>query len=350
VADDKDQKTEDASSRKLEQLRDDGKLAKSQELGAAVTLVAAAFALKAMGGSIAANVVDFTVRSLRFQDAANPTQAVKALVTAYSYSALPVMFVTAAAAIVAGLYQTGGFVSFSQLAPKMERFDVLSNLKRIVPGKEMFTELAKSTFKIVLVGIAVYRVVDEALPTFSMLANTAPMVSAAATGAVALKMAYHGGFVYGVIAVADFYYQRHKFSEDAKMSKQEVKDEHKQQEGDPAVKRKIRQKMLEAVQRRAMADVSKATVLITNPTHIAVALRYDLEKDAAPIVLAKGEEEVALAMRAAAREHGVPIVENRPLARALNRTVKPGEMVPMDLYRAVAEVIAHVLALRPRAS
>ncbi len=349
-SEDKEQKTEDASSRRLEELREQGKVAKSLDFSTAATLVAAAFALKFFGQGIATDVYDFTVRALRFQDLASPTQAVKALLTAFAVSTLPVMFVTALTAVVVGLAQTGGFFSLSQIAPKAERFDIMQNIQPMLPGKQMFTELGKSMLKIVLVGAAVYNVIADAIPTFTVLANAAPMVSAASAGMVALKLAYHGGLVFGAIALFDFYLAKRKFEEDSKMSKQELKDEHKSSEGDPHVKRKIKQKMMEMTKKRALADVKQATVLVTNPTHIAVALRYDLEKDAAPIVLAKGTDDVALEMRAAARRHGVPIVENRPLARALNKTVKPGQMVPMELYRAVAEVIAHVLALRQRVS
>lgn len=347
---DKEQRTEEATPRRLEELRDQGKVAKSADFGAAATLIAAAFALKLTGGSIAANVYDFTVRTLRFQDMASPTQAVKALLMVFCVASMPVMFICALTAVAVGMYQTNGFIAFDQIAPKLERFNPMPNIQRMLPGKEMLTELGKSLLKIGLVGFAVYRVIKDAIPTFTVFASSAPIVSAASTGAIALKIAYHGGAVFAAIAALDFFLAKRKFEEESKMSKQELKDEHKQSEGDPHVKRRIKQKMFEMTKKRAVADVKSATVLVTNPTHISVALRYDLDKDAAPIVLAKGTDETALKMRAMARRHGIPIVENRPLARALNKTVKPGQMVPVELYRAVAEVIAHVLALKQRLS
>ena len=130
------------------------------------------------------------------------------------------------------------------------------------------------------------------------------------------------------------------------MSLQEVRDEHKEQEGDPFFKRHRRQKMRQLADRRAISDVAKATVIVTNPTHIAIALRYEADKDFAPMVIAKGIDSTALAMRRRARKHGVPVVENKPLARAMHREAQVGAMIPVDLYTAVAEIIAHVMRLR----
>ena len=152
--------------------------------------------------------------------------------------------------------------------------------------------------------------------------------------------------VYMVIAFADFAYQKYKFAKDMKMTKQEVKDEYKQSEGDPQIKGKIRQKMREASQRRMMQDLPKADVVITNPTHYAVAIKYDPEVAEAPTVLAKGEDYLAQRIKEIARENHVEIVENKPLARMLYANVEVGEAVPPELYQAVAEVLAFVYHLQ----
>ena len=149
-------------------------------------------------------------------------------------------------------------------------------------------------------------------------------------------------FVYLIIAALDFAYQKHKFNKDQMMTKQEIKDEYKNAEGDPAIKGKQRQRMQEASRRRMMQDIPKADVVITNPTHFAVAIQYDAEVAAAPVVLAKGEDHLAAKIKEAARENHVEIVENKPLARMLYYNVDIGQQVPPELYQAVAEVLAMV--------
>ena len=152
--------------------------------------------------------------------------------------------------------------------------------------------------------------------------------------------------VYMLIVAADYIYQKWKFKEDMKMTKQEIKDEYKQDEGDPQIKGKIRQKMREASMRRMMQNIPKADVIITNPTHYAVAINYDPEVSDAPIVLAKGADYVAQKIKEVAKEHHVEIVENKPLARMLYANVEIGEAVPPELYQAVAEVLAFVYKLQ----
>ena len=152
--------------------------------------------------------------------------------------------------------------------------------------------------------------------------------------------------VYLIVGVADFIYQKHKFNEDMKMTKQEVKDEYKMTEGDPKIKGQQRQRMQEASRRRMMSNVPQADVVITNPTHLAVAIKYDLEIASAPVVIAKGEDYLAQKIKEVAREHDIEIVENKPLARALYQSVDIGQEIPQELYQAVAEVLAFVYGLK----
>lgn len=167
-------------------------------------------------------------------------------------------------------------------------------------------------------------------------------------GSIVINMGLKISLVFMVIAFADLFYQRWKFHEDIKMSKQEVKDEYKNAEGDPQIKGKIRQKMREASQRRMMQDVPKADVVITNPTHYAVAIRYDANEGSAPKVLAKGADFVAQKIKEIARENNVEIVENKPLARMLYANVEIGQEVPPELYQSVAEVLALVYKMQGR--
>ena len=165
-------------------------------------------------------------------------------------------------------------------------------------------------------------------------------------GQVIVDTGFKIGMVYLIVGLADFIYQKHKFHEDMKMTKQEVKDEYKNTEGNPEIKGKQKQRMQEASRRRMMQDVPKADVIITNPTHLAVALKYDAGEAKAPVVLAKGEDYLALKIREKAKEHHIEIVENKPLARMLYANVDIGQEIPPELYQAVAEVLAMVYNLK----
>jgi flagellar biosynthetic protein FlhB len=168
----------------------------------------------------------------------------------------------------------------------------------------------------------------------------------ALVGNIILNTGLKISVVYLIVGLADYVYQKHKFSEDMKMTKQEVKDEYKNTEGDPQIKGQQRRKMQEASQRRMMQDVPKADVVITNPTHLAVALKYDANTGKAPVVLAKGEDYLAQKIKEKAKENNVEIVENKPLARMLYHNVEIGEEIPPELYQAVAEVLATVYRMK----
>ncbi|MBI5161582.1 MAG: EscU/YscU/HrcU family type III secretion system export apparatus switch protein, partial [Micrococcales bacterium] len=340
------ERTEQATPRREEKLRDEGKVARSADVGSAATLMAAGLALSATGGALSSDVYAFTTRALRLSDVGRPLHALAALTPCLGSAVLPVLGATALAAAAAGLAQTRGLFCPSLALPKWERLNPGPQLMRMLPGKESALEVGKSLLKLVVLGAVVYRVVAATMPRFAMLASVEAVVAASEVGTVATRVALHGAAAFAALAVLDYALARRRFREDAKMSRQEVKDEHREEQGDPAVRRRMRARMREAARRRATSDVKTATVLVCNPTHISVALRYDPARDAAPVVLAKGEDDVAAEMRGVARSHHIPIVENRPLARALHAHGKVGRAIPVELYRATAAVIAHVLRLR----
>jgi flagellar biosynthesis protein FlhB len=340
----KDSRTEEATPKKKDKLRSEGSIAKSADVGGAAVMIAGGVALASSADAAAREVAAVCTRCFSLQDHADPLRALEALLPALSTALLPLLGATMIAGIVAGVAQTRGLFSFSLLAPKPERLNPLPNLKTVLPTKDSAIEIGKQLVKITVVGFVVYEIVSNALPEFGVLATSSPMVAAATVGAVATDVAIYGGVVFAVLAAADYWLAIRKFSTDAKMSKEDVKEEHKEQEGRPEVKARRRHKAREIAKRRAIADVKNATVLVCNPTHIAIALRYDAGTPA-PIVIAKGTDDVALKMRAEGRHHGIPIVENRPLARALNASAKIGKPIPVDLYRAVAEIIAHVMRI-----
>lgn len=339
------ERTEQATPRREEKLREEGKVARSADLGSAAALLAAGLTLGAMGGTLGADVVSFTTRALRLADAGRPLHALGALLPCLGSALLPCLFATALAAAAVGVAQSRGLFSLSLALPKLERLSPGPQLLRMLPGKDSALELGKSLLKLLVLGFVVYRLVAAATPRFALLATVEPAVSASEVGVVASRVALHGSAAFAALAILDYALARRRFREDAKMSRQEVKDEHREEQGDPALRRRMRGRMREAARRRASADVKTATVLVCNPTHISVALRYDAARDAAPVMLAKGEDDVAAEMRSMARRHRIPIVENRPLARALHAHGRVGRPIPVELYRAVAGVIAHVMRL-----
>lgn len=343
---DRDQKTEDATPRRLEQMRQKGQVAVSPDVSAAAALAGALAVLAALGPRMAQDVATFSSRALALRDASRPLEALAQWGSVLAGLLAPVLLATALLAILSVLAQTRLLFRLSAMAPDPERLNPLKGLERVLPGRTVLRELLKSGLKVAIVVGVVYFTIDRAFARFAVLPATSPEVAARAVGGVAASAAAYGLVALAVLAAIDYVLARRRFAEDAKMARHEVVREHKEQEGDPLLKGKRRQRARELAKQRALSDVRQATVLVTNPTHIAVALRYDPERDAAPVMLAQGVEDVALAMRAEARRHGVPIVENRPLARALHSSGKVGKAIPFELYEAAARVIAHVLSLR----
>lgn len=236
-------------------------------------------------------------------------------------------------------------ITTKPLKPKFSKLNPISGMKRLFSVGKL-VELLKSIVKIILIMAIVYTTVKDdwvyLVRFYGMPLNQAIEV----IGSVVINMGLKISLVFMIVAFADLFYQRYKFKNDIKMTKQEVKDEYKNAEGDPQIKGKIRSKMQEASRRRMMQDVPKADVVITNPTHYAVAIRYDAETGSAPVVLAKGADLVAQRIKEIARENHVEIVENKPLARMLYANVDIGQEVPPELYQAVAEVLAMVYKMQ----
>lgn len=342
---DKDQKTEEASEHKKEELREEGKIAQSHDVVSAAAMLGAVATLAVMTTTIALDMAQFAVRIFRLVDRSDPFVAVRAAL-ATLVGTLPVLLVASASAVIAGVAQTKGMFKLDLALPKLERLDPTSKLMQLLPSKEMATELGKQLLKIGTVGIVMWKLIEGALPTLLVLGAEDSRAAAATVAAIAMKALIWGAAMFVLVATVDFALARHKFNEDTKQTKQEQKEEHEQQEADPHVKRKIRQRGREIIAQAKAGDLKKATVLVTNPTHFAIALRYDPEQDAVPMLVGKAVDDAAMRMRQEVRKHGIPIIENRPLARALYKVGKVGRPIPPDLYRAVAEIIAQVMRLK----
>ena len=243
------------------------------------------------------------------------------------------------------IYQVGWKVSTKPMEPKLSKFNPINGFKRIISKDSLF-ELLKSVVKVVvIIYIAYTSIADEANNLF-ILYEISLNQAVALTGEIIMDVGLKISIIYVIVGLADYIYQRFKFSNEMKMTKQEVKDEYKNTEGDPQIKGRIRQKMREVSQRRMMQDVPKADVVITNPTHFAVAIKYDAEVSRAPVVVAKGEDFLAQKIKEVAKENHVEIVENKPLARMLYHNVDIGSEIPPELYQAVAEVLAMVYHMK----
>lgn len=345
-----DEKTEAPSPRKRQEARDEGKVPKSQELTAAVLLLGAALVLntagKTLSGAVASNVKYGLIVA-----GAGPLdgQAAIALMQGMGWklmAALGVFLVSISAVtftVTAG--QARGVLSSKALAPKWERLDPVANLKRML-GIQPWVELVKQLLKLTVVGVVVYMTMGSSWEDSLALAQQSPLSFMEVVRHHSVRMLMIAGLAYLSIAGADYAYQIWTHEKGLKMTKEEVKQEHKNAEGDPLVKQRMRSMARSLARRQMFHEVPTADVVITNPTHIAVALRYDPERSDAPVVVAMGQRKIAQRIKGIARDAGVPTVENKPLARALLASARVGEAIPSSLFLAVAEVLAFVIRER----
>lgn len=254
---------------------------------------------------------------------------------------LPVFLVGVIVAFVSDLVQVKWHPTTKPLKPKGSKLNPINGFKKIFSAQSL-VELVKSIAKIFLIAYVTYSYIKDKQPLLFSLYDMPMMQAVNLIGNTVINLGIRISAIYMIIAALDFAYQKYKFNKDMKMTKQEIKEEYKNSEGDPEIKGKIKQRMREASQRRMMQSVPQADVVITNPTHYAVAVKYDPETAPAPIVVAKGADFVAQKIKEIARENDVQIVEDKPLARMLYANVDIDDQVPPELYQAVAEVLAFV--------
>ena len=350
------EKTEPATAKKLKDARDDGKVTKSRELTAAFDLIVLFLVLKifiSFVGERLVGIFDYVYSRMPDFLKINSTSVSSVAASHYMADILLQMLLTMLPFLLFGfvitflvsVVQVGWKVTGKPLKPDLNKFNPINGFKRIISKDSLF-ELLKSVIKIAVIFWVAYSRVKNHKEELFILYEIPLNQAIALIGSVIIDTGLYISIVYLVIGFADFAYQKHKFNEDMKMTKQEVQDEFKNTEGDPQIKGRQRRKMQETSQRRMMHDVPKADVVITNPTHLAVAVKYDADVNAAPVVLAKGEEYVAQRIKEVARENNIEIVENKPLARMLYHNVDIGAEIPPELYQAVAEVLATIYKAR----
>lgn len=349
-------KTEPATEKKLSDARKEGQVAKSREIANALGILAIFLILKVWVSTMAnqmlslfGTIYERIPEVVTFWQGYMPEQDIKVVYRSMIINCIiiiaPILLIGFLVAFVSDVAQVGWKPTSKPLQPKLSKINPISGFKKIFSVNSL-VELIKSIAKIGLIAYICYTYIKDKLPMLFLLYDM-PLTQAIKLAAeMVTDLGIRIALFYMIIAIADFAYQKFKFSRDMRMTKQEVKDEFKQSEGDPQIKGRIRQKMQEASRRRMMQNLPQADVVITNPTHYAVAIKYDLELAEAPVVLAKGEDYMAARIKEVAKENNIEIVENKPLARMLYANVEVGEMVPPELYQAVAEVLAFVYHLQ----
>jgi flagellar biosynthetic protein FlhB len=349
VADESDAstKTEEASPRKLEEARKQGNVAKSVDVPSFATLAATAGFLAIAGGwmsrNLAAQLLPFVAHPDSFDLSGDGGVIVmRRALLALAPMVLGVMSAAALAGVAGNLIQTGFMFVPSKLMPDASKLSPAEGFKRLF-GLDGMIHFLKSALKIGLVGAVAWLVMRPHLGDFQLLVGMDP--NALLPLAIEMLKALFWGVLalLGAGALADWFWQRQRFMQRMRMTKEEMKDDFKQSEGDPHIRARLRQMRYERAKKRMMQNVPKATVVVMNPTHYAIALRYDAGDTPAPLCVAKGIDDVAFRIREVAEAHNIPIIEDAPLARALYATVEIDEVIPREHYEAVAKVIGFVM-------
>ncbi|WDV47710.1 flagellar biosynthesis protein FlhB [Clostridiaceae bacterium M8S5] len=347
-----DEKTEKPTPKKLDDSRKKGQVFKSRELNSVVVLMTLFVTLKIYSKTLGDTLHRFT--KLIFENYMLEKNALAVsdirklflmMMNVFVRAVGPFLAVAFIVGLTANYLQVGFLFTFEPLKPKLSRINPLEGFKRILSVKSV-VELIKANIKIFLVGYIAYIYVKGQIQNIYKLydmsvSNIARYISSMTFGLVTRVVG-----ILLVLAILDYVYQKWDYHKNLKMTKQEVKEEYKQMEGDPKIKSKIKEKQRQIAMSRMMQEVPKADVIITNPTHFAIAIKYDKTMYDAPYVIAKGQDLVAQKIKEIASKNDVPLVENKPLARGLYKAVEIGQIIPEDLYYAVAEVLAYVYSLK----
>lgn len=347
-SDDFSEKTEEPTPEKRQRARDEGQMARSRD-GGAVAATAAVLILLMFSGTTLLGVVR-SFASLCFQGTrpigrAETTRILREFAIGVASVTLPIAIAAALGAIAAGLLEAGFRPRLELAAPKWSRLNPAGKLKQLFSLRQGAISALMAILRVVAVGAVAYSVIKGEFPGLARVSRTELTSGLLFTGHLVLKIVLGCVAALAVLSVLDYGQSWWKLQKELMMSRQELKEELRQQEGDPKVRAKIRMRARELAKRGIAKEVRRSDVIIANPTHISIALRYR-PAEGAPIVMAKGYDEVALYIRKIATENNIPVVENRPLARALAEKARVGKMIPIDMYQAVAQVLAFVYRMR----
>ncbi len=346
------ERTEPATPKKRQEAREKGNVAKSQDLVVAASLLAMFAALKALGptivnqvGAMAKSYLGGTNLHLGVVTSSDFSEIMATMVFNFISIMIPVLALALAVAVAFNVIQVGFLFSTKALAVNFGRMNPLEGIKRMF-SVTVLVELLKNSGKVAVIGIIIYNEIVTNMNMFPLMMTSGLEISIVKIVDLIINAALKVMVFLMIIAVIDVFYQRKKYEKELRMSKQEVKMEYKSQEGDPMVKGRIKQKQREMSMMRMMQSVPDADVIITNPTHYAIALKYDEKEGAAPKVTAKGKDLVAQRIKEKAKEHNIKIVEDKPLARSLYLSCEIGDFIPVEMYQAVAEILAEIFRMR----
>ena len=350
MADQDMEKTEQATPKRREEAREKGQVAKSQEISSLAVLMTGTAALYYLFPRVYSNLLDLTSNLLVSSGSIELTADNfypfwSGILTKVFFTMAPFLIIVAAAAIVSNVLQIGFIFSPKALEIKFDRLNPAEGIKKMISLRSLM-ELVKSVLKIIIVGYTAYILVRREFHNFPLLMDGDIHYIFSYIGYLSLKLIIWTGIVMSVLAAIDFGFQKWQFVKNLRMTRQEIKEEFRQMEGDPLIRSRIKSLQREMSRKRMMADVPKADVVITNPTHLAIALSYKHGDMNAPKVVAKGAGIIAEKIKEIARGNGVAVVENKPLARTIYKVVKIGEEIPANLYKAVAEILAYVYKLK----
>jgi flagellar biosynthetic protein FlhB len=351
MAEDNDdsEQTEQPTQKRLEQAREAGDVVKSTEVSAFVVLAGATLAIAMFGRSLAVGIAGILTQFIQEPDqmavdGAGLASLMRGVLLHLAIVLAPFMGVMVTAAVAGHVLQSKPTFNLEKLMPSFSKLSFLSGFSRLF-GLEGWITLVKGLIKLAIVGMAIWTQLWPERGILEGILTQSPQAVMADMSHLLFKVLIAALSALLVIAGLDYFFQYTRFMKRNRMSRHEIKEEFRQNEGDPVIKAKVRQIRQERARKRMMAAVPEATVVITNPTHFAVALKYESGKTAAPVCVAKGVDALALRIRAVAEEHEVPVIENPPLARALYATVELDEAIPAEHYKAVAQVIGYVMRL-----
>lgn len=350
MAADDQEKTEKATPKRREEARKKGQVVTSRELSSALLILFSVLIFKNLGLDLLLGMKTSMAQHFSGLASEAMTQSrfvpfIRGFMIKTFVMALPILFLLAFVGGASVVVQHGVLFSTQSLVPDWSRLNPLSGFQRIF-SIEAVMNGSKTFMKFLVIGAVAYFAIIRRLPEVLELSRMTPGAILSLSGDMISSLILRCGAVVAVIGGADYAFQWWSFEKKLRMSKQEIKDENKQTEGTPLVKSRIRNLQREMAKKRMMADVPDADVVITNPTHLAIALSYKSDSMAAPKVLAKGSGYVAEKIREVARQHGIPVIENKPVARSLFKTVEIGQTIPSDIYRAVAEILSYVYKLK----
>lgn len=346
------EKTESASPRRRSEAREKGNVAKSVELNSAIIILAGSGFLYLSGGMILQRIItlfkSYLISANTFEMTIEEIRPMFVKISAQILTLLgPFLLFIVVLGLAVNIAQVGFLWAPKSLEPTVDKFNIISGIKRLFAVKSLI-ELLKNVIRLIIIGTIIYSVLNSKYATFFVLMNETTGRLMQFIGAVAFEILVKVGLAMLVLALADYAYQKYDLEKNLKMTKQEVKEEQKMMEGSPQVKARIREIQRAMSRKRMVAAVPDADVVITNPIHYAVALKYEPGVSNAPLITAKGERKFALKIKEIAREHNVPIVEDPPLARLLFHQGELNREIPMDAFEAVAEVLSYVYQMQNR--